>query len=412
MKNLWTTFSTAPHRMYFFFGGVSFILSMSWWLLYITSISYAPYLFGKSFPQYAIVPFQLHGILMVFGLFTFFILGFLTTTFPRWMNRPPISKKIYAPSSIGLFGGYLLLLFGSTHLELWLFGGALFALGWIIGIAGLFDVLRQTSNRINHGWICLIGNLAGWLLFVFTLIAVMPSPWLPINPNILLHAAIWWFLLPVFSAVCHRMLPFFTKAMVPEYPLYRPDWALYAIALLASLHPVLSQVHLAFIDDLLMLGVTLHLSFKWKPSHFPKNPLLTSLHISFLWLSIALGLFLIQDISYSLNAFGFSPSIWQGQAPLHAMTIGFFTSMFIAMVTRVTQGHSGGMLIMSKITWGLFWGIQGVALLRVSSEVPDINTLRTPLLIASALGWILFSLAWFLQYGPKYLKPRSDGNPG
>lgn len=411
-----SVFSAAPHRMYFFFGGLSFIASMSWWFLHLSFSRFMPEVFAAYLPAYAILPYQLHGVLMVFGLFTFFILGFLSTAFPRWMNRESIPKSIYAPSSSLMCVGYLGLLFGASHKLLWLSGGLVFLAGWLIGILGLLRVFVQTETRIGHGWLCLLGNMAGWLLLLSCL-ASMSFPQVfgfnaYVNTSSLLHAAIWWFLMPVFFAVSHRMLPFFTQSVVADYKVYRPVWALWMLVVFSGLHPILNAMNLALLSDLLLLITALHLSIKWKPVDFPLNPLMTSLHIAFFWLSISLGLFLVQDTFKFLNLLGWSSASWIGEAPLHALTIGFFTSMLMTMVTRVTQGHSGGRLVMSALTWRLFFAVQLVAFIRVLLDIPFFGSLRTVLLLVAAAGWVSLAFLWFMQYGPQYLKPRSDGKPG
>ncbi len=68
--------------------------------------------------------------------------------------------------------------------------------------------------------------------------------------------------------------------------------------------------------------------------------------------------------------------------------------------------------MMNHLTWILFIGIQMVALVRVILEIPIFSSIRSTLLLVAALGWITLTTLWFFQYGPKYLKARSDGNPG
>ena len=58
-----------------------------------------------------------------------------------------------------------------------------------------------------------------------------------------------------------------------------------------------------------------------------------------------------------------------GRAPAHALFVGFFGSVLVAMVTRVTQGHSGRPLVMPNVAWFAFVAIQLVALMRIVAEV-------------------------------------------
>ena len=43
-----------------------------------------------------------------------------------------------------------------------------------------------------------------------------------------------------------------------------------------------------------------------------------------------------------------------GLAPVHALGIGFFAAMLLAMATRVSLGHSGRPLKADGLVWALF----------------------------------------------------------
>lgn len=81
----------------------------------------------------------------------------------------------------------------------------------------------------------------------------------------------------------------------------------------------------------------------------------------------------------------------------------------MAMVTRVTQGHSGRPLEMGSIPWLCFWLLQAVAVLRIAAELlPD-----TPGWLAlAAVGSVAAFLPWTLRSAWIYLTPRADGQPG
>jgi NnrS protein len=64
-----------------------------------------------------------------------------------------------------------------------------------------------------------------------------------------------------------------------------------------------------------------------------------------------------------------------GLAPLHALGIGYFAGMVLAMASRVTLGHSGRPLVMDEFTWRIFLGFQFAALFRV---LPDALTTALP----------------------------------
>jgi len=132
--------------------------------------------------------------------------------------------------------------------------------------------------------------------------------------------------------------------------------------------------------------------------------LLRVLFIGFAWLPIAFALYSIQSLWYASTS-----DFVLGRAPAHALFIGFFGSLLVAMVTRVTQGHSGRPLVLGTTAAFAFVVVQGVAVTRVLAEVlPDTFAWHA---IAS-VGWIVAFLPWVLRSGRIYLSPRIDGQPG
>jgi uncharacterized protein involved in response to NO len=160
-------------------------------------------------------------------------------------------------------------------------------------------------------------------------------------------------------------------------------------------------------DVPLLLG-SAWLSLRWGLLRSFAVPLLAVLHIAFLWLPLGMALFVIQDLARLLSL-----PIPLGQAPLHALGIGFITGMAIAMVTRVSLGHSGRALRLDAFSGWLFAGVNLAALLRILAELPAMGMLggvATNLLAAGV--WLLCLLPWALRYGWIYWTPRVDGRMG
>jgi len=101
-----------------------------------------------------------------------------------------------------------------------------------------------------------------------------------------------------------------------------------------------------------------------------------------------------------------------GRAPIHALGMGFFAGMLIAMVTRVTQGHSGRPLAMDRATLLCFAGVQAAAAARVGSEIAQSPTAIQWLLLGSVALWLVAFVVWSFRNGAIYLAPRLDGKPG
>ena len=86
----WRVFSAAPHRMMFFAGAVQAALIMLLWLAELAGRA------GWWAPLPTVIPSTwVHAFLMLYGLFPFFIFGFLLTVYPRWMGGPTVPASRY-----------------------------------------------------------------------------------------------------------------------------------------------------------------------------------------------------------------------------------------------------------------------------------------------------------------------------
>ena len=98
-----------------------------------------------------------------------------------------------------------------------------------------------------------------------------------------------------------------------------------------------------------------------------------------------------------------------GRAPAHALFVGFFGSLLVAMVTRVTQGHSGRKIEMPAVAWFAFAAIQLVTVARILADVsPDPGLWWA----VAAAGWLVALSPWVARIGRIYLSPRADGKQG
>lgn len=216
------------------------------------------------------------------------------------------------------------------------------------------------------------------------------------------------FLLPVYFTVCHRMVPFFSANVIgPGYRLVRPAWTLPVMWALLLAHLLLELMHqytwLWLVDIPLTLFFLAHW-FMWQPWKCMRPGLLAVLHIALAWLPIAFALYALQSIIFALGG-GFV----LGRAPVHALAIGFFGSMLVAMVTRVTQGHSGRPLQMGTTAWFAFALLQLVAVLRIAAEAGGNSQ---GWLAAGAVLWLVAFTPWVLRGLWIYITPRADGRPG
>ena len=394
--------TAAPHRLLFLAGAGNVLLAMAWWTFWLINTRWQL----AALPQLNISAGWLHAFIMQYQVLPSFIFGFLLTVFPRWMGLAPYTRWHYVPVGFGLMAGQaltLVSLFGFEHL---LFLGLLLTLaGWLTGIFYLALLLwreQQTTWHAISAFAALVLGLIGMGL-MFAYLFTRDPHWM--------FAAIkfgsFGLLLPVYFTVCHRMLPFFASAALPGYIALRPMWVLALFWLLAMAHLGMELAHAyawLWLADLPLAALNAWLLWRWWPRGRAMPALLKVLMIGFAWLPTALLLFGLQSL-WLLQGGGFI----LGRAPAHALFIGFFGSLLVAMVTRVTQGHSGRPLQLGGVAAFAFIVIQATVLTRIGAELaPDSLAWQS----AAGLLWLLAFLPWVLRSAWIYLTPRVDGKAG
>jgi len=398
--------TAAPHRTLFFCGTLNLLGSSAWWLAHLV----ARY---TGFPLFtldlAIAPIWAHSFLILFTVLPTFIFGFLFTTFPRWMNGPEVPRPAYiATATLQVAATFAWLAGVHNGTALQLAGAALALAALVVGLVALLRVLIDARQVVSHAVVAATGlavgivSLAGFGYGLY------------VGSDFALHfavrSALWGFLLPVFFAVCHRMIPFFSQNAIPGYVAWRPLWILIAVVGLAYARLLLGTA--GALDSLVFLDVALAIlaatcAVRWTSLGARGNPLLWTLYAGFAWLPIAMALQAGRDASFALTG------AWAlGRAPIHALGIGFFGGMLVAMVTRVTMGHSGRPLRMGPAALACFAGVELAAVARVGSEIATAPGAIRNLLLGSAVLWLLAFGIWSFGHGGIYLAPRADGKPG
>lgn len=398
--------AAAPHRLLFFVGALNVLLAMSWWLLWLIDARWGVVgLRGGT-------PFGgwMHAFIMQYQLLPPFMFGFLLTTFPRWMGVPDLSRWHYMPVGVGLLGGQVSVVGGMLlGQDAMVHIGVVMALvGWGYGLVQLLRAL-QAERRAGkgptwHAWSCFAALSLGWL-GVLMMAAYLhgAGPWAVV---VSIKLGTFGLLLPVYMTVAHRMFPFFAGNVIPGYRAWRPLWVLVTMWGLLAAHLGLELAHANAwmwpVDALFALG-SAALLWRWWPRG--KAPgILWVLFLGMLWLPVGFALFAAQSAIYAA-----SHDFVLGRGPQHALYIGFFGSLLVAMVTRVTQGHSGRPMAMPAAGWFAFALLQLVALTRIAAEaVPDSYFWQ----VIAAAGWLLAFLPWALRSLSIYLHPRADGRPG
>ncbi|TAM57278.1 MAG: NnrS family protein [Rhodanobacter sp.] len=394
--------ASAPHRLLFLAGSIAVLLSMAWWAVELSWMRFGL----PHWPQPSIPPGWAHAMLMQYGMFPLFMFGFLLTVFPRWLNQPALPRWRYVPVAGGVFGGYVLATLGLLGLPWLLRLGFIVMLGgYLLGMLSLLTVYRASEQRNDHALSCLLALALGTAGLIAFLAYLFGGPGACAMLAIRLGTFGW--LLPIFFTVVHRMLPFFSGNVLAGYRVRRPRWSLPLVWTLLLAHALLEwrgvRGWLWAVDVPLALVFGWH-AWAWQPWKAMRPGVLAVLHLAFAWLPLAFVLYAVQDV-----IFASSGQFVLGRAPLHALGIGFFGSMLVAMVTRVTQGHSGRLLQMGAVAWLCFGLLQLVVLLRIRAELGGDMYLW---LVIAAYGWLVAFLPWVLRSAWIWLTPRLDGKPG
>ncbi len=394
--------AVAPHRLLFCVGAANVLLAMLWWALWLVNARWNVF----SMAQPAAPAGWMHAIIMQYQVLPSFMFGFLLTVFPRWMNFEPFARRHYVPVGVGLLGGQVLTLLGLTAGSGFLkAGGMLTTFGFGVGTTLLVKLALRDGGKTWHAVSCVFALAFGLLgLLLYNL-------YLQQNDARVMFVAIkiggLAMLTPIFFTVCHRMIPFFAAAALPGYQANRPMWVLALFWPLTLLHVWLELRHgytWLWLADLPLATLGAWLLTIWLPHERKMPPLLRVLFIGFAWLPIAFALYATQSLWFALTG-----EFILARAPAHALFIGFFGSLLVAMVTRVTQGHSGRPLVLGRIAAFAFIVIQAVGMTRVAADLADD---AFAWYAVAGVGWVVAFAPWVVRSTWIYLTPRADGKAG
>lgn len=145
---------------------------------------------------------------------------------------------------------------------------------------------------------------------------------------------------------------------------------------------------------------------RWKIWITFRVPLLWSLHIAYWFIPLGLALFALHYSGITLLGHAVLKS-----TALHALTAGAMGSMIIAMMARVSLGHTGRPLQVSALMVPAFVLVIAAGICRSLLLLlwPDM----TQTLLLLAIGcWVLGYALFCYCYAPMLTRDRADGRPG
>lgn len=333
---------------------------------------------------------------MVFGFAGAIIAGFLLTAVQTWTGRPSISGK---PLAV-LVVLWLLGRFAWWLPSAWLL--LVLNVAFLLVVAGtMARLLFAVKQKRNYPIVVVLTLLAAVDLLVLTGV-LRGDDALQRQGNL---AAIW-LVTAMMTLIGGRVIPFFTQRGLGRVAAVQPwawlDWSLLVgtilVALLSASGLVL-QPHWAagLLLALLAVGHGIRM-VRWFDAALLRVPLLWSLHLAYAWLVIA---------CFGLAAWHFGLGVSMSQA-LHALTVGSVGGLILAMLSRVSLGHTGRPLQLPTAFALAFVLLNLSALLRVLG----VSFAYQPGLWLAAVGWSLAFLQYLYFYGPMLCRTRVDGHPG
>lgn len=334
---------------------------------------------------------------MLFGFAMAVVAGFLLTAGQTWTGQPGVS------------GNRLILLSG-----VWL----LARLGWLLGAPIALLIAAELAFMFGVAW--LMGRML-WKVRqkrnypVIAVLALMTAADVQVLCGVALGndglqrqgvLAGLWLVAALMALIGGRVIPFFTQRGLGQTSAVKP-WVwldvallvgtgliavLYATGLALQLSPGLGALFLAIgIGHLLRL-------VRWYDAAIWRVPLLWSLHLAMLWLVVA-------AVGLSLWHFG----LLRASSPaLHALSVGSMSGLILAMIARVTLGHTGRPLELPPgiVLAFVLFNLGAAARVLLTTAWP------VPALWLSAACWACAFALYAWRYAPMLLTARVDGHPG
>jgi len=334
---------------------------------------------------------------MLFGFAMAIVAGFLLTAGQTWTGQPGVSgNKLMALAVV-----WLLARLG------WLFGLPVtllipLDLLFMLGVTGLMArMLWKARQKRNYPIIAVLALMTAADVLVLCGVAL--------GDDALQRQGVLaglWLVAALMAIIGGRVIPFFTQRGLGRTEAVKP-WLWLDVALLVGtgLIAVLYAVGVALQQHVwlgvLFLGIAaghlLRLA-RWYDSGIWRVPLLWSLHLAMLWLVVA-------ATGLALWNFGLLDS---SSSSLHALSVGSMSGLILAMIARVTLGHTGRPLQLPPGIVGAFvlFNLGAASRVFLITEWPVIG------LWAAAICWALAFALYAWRYAPMLVTARVDGHPG
>ena len=373
-------------RPMFLAAGSWAVIALALWLSMFFGYVQLPTRFG---------PLSWHVHEMLFGFVMAAVTGFLLTAIPNWTGRLPVrGLRLAALATLWLLGRLACLF--SADLPAWL--AVLIDLSFpatLLLVAACEIIAGKNWRNLPMTAPLAVFVIANLLMHLESLNAPVPSGlgWrLGIAAPIIL-----------ISVIGGRIIPSFTrnwlfKRKSPRLPAPATHFDTTCVAALALAFIVWAFVPDHYVTGALLIAAALlnavRLS-RWAGWASWPEKLLFILHVSYAWVALGTAL-----LGLSIFNIGVPTS-----SAIHALTAGAIAVMILAVMPRVTLGHTGRDLVAGRATVAVFVLINGAAVFRICASWH--TALMASLLLVAGALWIAAFGLFEMIYGPMLLTRRA-----
>jgi len=375
-------------RAGFLFAAMFAVAAVSRWLVWL--------LYPSSWDA-AMSPHWWHAHEMIFGFAMPVVAGFLLSAVATWTGLPGTTGT---PLKI-LFGLWLV-----ARAIVWFLPSAML-LAWVTEMLFVALVMFELGRRVwmKRQWRNML------FLPVLLALAALSSASYYVADNPLLssrvHYGALWMIAVLIVIIGGRVIPLFTGNRLGLKIVPLPAWvevsaiaSITVIALVSALGP--APPFEPWFRILCALSLLLHLyrSHRWMGWKTTGEPLLWSMHLSYLCIPLSLlGLAIAGDSAI------FTRNI------MHLLAIGAVGGMIVSMMSRVSLGHTGRpMEVPASLAWAFALVFFAAAARVFGPMIAPAHALLAWQL--SAALWILAFAIFLYRYFPILSQPRADGKPG
>jgi uncharacterized protein involved in response to NO len=343
-------------------------------------------------------PLTWHIHAMLFGFVFAAIAGFMLTAIPNWTGRPPIRGAALAGLLVlWLLGRFFILI--SVFLPLWI--------ATVVDLAFPLVLCAVAAREIiaARNWRNLLMPMPIAVLGIADLLTYLQLAGADLSPGLGWRLAIAA-IIALITAISGRIIPAFTR-----------NWLLKrGVSMLPAGHGWLDRLALATlhtgllgwaflsaskpIGGLLLIAAVLNLCrlARWRGFATASEPLLAVLHVGYAWVILGAAL---------LGASVLTDGVPEAAA-IHAFTAGAIGTMVLAVMTRVSRGHTGRPLAADGATTLIYATITVAGLTRVAAGFAGSSSMA--LFEISALLWVISFVLFAAVYGPILVSPRVVGD--